>query len=360
MSALDHANIQAHAQAEADAHLAADTQLAAEAQANAEVAASQVIGGTGIVGADGVYRTPVSHRLGTTTVIRPDGTTVVETAPADAVAIPGGFSPVRPLTIEEVGLINTFRAAIEEALGQTFAVWAPQAVQIQAVAGIDFRFYVGTEVGILQATITRDLNGIAELNLLFQPLGDFAEFVPGGYTPLRTPTPEEVDLLETFRLAIADTLGLTITDWEPQAIQARVTVGTLLRYIIGTNAGLIQATILTDLQGNAELSVDRPPVVAAPTIDPNTPLIAGGFSNARTLNLDELDILNFYRGAIQQGLGQILAIWQPLTVQSQSTAGVRYVFLASTNLGILQVSIFRDLDLNTILENATIKIILPQ
>ena len=451
MSAQDNANIEAQAQAQAQAQQAADAQANAQAQ---QVPTPQVIGakpgvirGPALFGPGGVYQGPISRRVGpggiirgptffgpggvyqgpvsrriggTTRVVRPDGTTVLQTAPAQTrvinqvryggyhplggfipgpqvVAPPqnaaqaqedatqaeaqvqedvaaqqeaqalaqaqaqvqgnpfiqsaifgppvnvqaapvevlgglqyGGYTPLRPLTIEELGLINIFKPAIEEALGQTFAVWAPQGVQAQAIAGVNLRFFIGTEAGIVQATITRDLNGIAQLTLVYPPLGDFAETQDGGYTPLRPLTIEDLALIDSFKPAIEEALGQTLEAFEPQAVQVQVVAGTNLRFFIGTNAGLVQATIFTDLQGNAELSAQQPPIVAAPVLDASVPLPAGGYTLPRTLTIEDLDRLNFFRPAVEDAVGQILAVFEPLTVQSQVVAGVNYRYLINT------------------------------
>ena len=402
MSAQDPANIQAQAQAEAQ--LTADAQATTQAQ---QVPVPQVIGpkpgivkGPALLGATGVYRTASARRVGPAGIIRrpallgatgvyttasartvatttypaatllggvrtratlPPWVHIVDHVPAEVVDILRDFTPLRPLIPEEVDLINTFRVAIEDNIPSTFAVWDPQGIQIKAVAGIESFFYVATEFGILLAGIKTGLDGISVLNFLFPALGDAAEPAPGpeGYTPVRTPAPEEIALVNTFKPAIQESLGkvgLSITKWEPLVVQAKPTLGTFRRFIINTNAGLVQATIFTDLQGNSELSAENRPVFAAPIFNGRPQAPFGGFSLPRTISFSDLQNLDTIRTNVEQSRGLVFTIWEPLTTQTQNAAGSRYNYLVKTNLGVLFTTLFYHLN-GTFSVEASIRVI---
>ena len=364
---------------------------------------SLALQGPPLFGATGVYRTPVTSRVGASGIIRRPallGTTgVYTTASARTVAtttypaatLLGGvrtratlppwihnnidqylakfllvdilrdFSPLRPPTPEEVDLINRFRVAIEQNIPTTFTNWDPQGIQVKAGAGIESFFYVATDFGILLAGIKTGLDGISVLNFLFPVLGDAPEPAPGptGYTPVRTPAPEEVALINAFKPAIQESLSqvdVTITKWQPLIVQAKPTLGTFRRFLINTNAGLIQATILTDLQGNSQLSAESPPVFGAPILNGRPRHPYGGLSLPKTTSFSDLVNLTRIRDNVEQSIDQVFTIWEPLTTQTQNATGSRYTYLVKTNLGILFANLFYNLN-GTFSVGATIRVI---
>ena len=373
-----------HAQAQAEAQLAADIQGNTEAQ---QVPAPQVIGAKSVIvrgpplfGATGVYRTPATFRVGapgiirqpgllgttgvytttsagtvatktypadtllgaSTRVIHPAGTTLVQTAPAPTgvVSNPSGFSPLLPLSPEKLALINSFKPAIERVIAGRTSVWVPEGVQIRAVDGVDSRFYVRTEFGIIQATIRTGLDQISVLTLVYPELGDAYEptSAPADYTPPRALTTEEMTLIEQFRSQIVGGVEELITEWEVNAVQARagLSPGIYLRFLINTNVGLLQSTILIDLQGKPSFHDN---IIAKPLLvwDPNIPYAEYCLPYATSI-LDQ-EKLELIRVVVEEFTGLTLTIWEPLTTQYLAPNGTLRFYLIKTNLGICSATL---------------------
>ena len=355
MSAQDNSNVQAQAQAQVQA----EAQQAGNAQANAQqpqqVPAPQVIGGQAgvqrgpalfgpggfyqgpisrrvgpnqiirgpgpaLFSPGGVYQGPISRRVGTTTrilpdgtrqpvttqlggvrtttrVVRPDGTTVLQAAPTQNRVIRevryGGFQPLGgfipgPRVVVPAQAAQAQAQQADAQAQQDAAQQEAEAQQVQA-QGNPFaqpaKFGPPVTEQIIELTaevpapvieypycppVTVDAPPVEveEAPVVENvqeevPVIDAPVQLMGGFAPQRELATEDLELINGFRQAIEEALGQTFEAWEPQAVQTQVVAGTNYRFFINTNAGLVQATIYRDLQGNAELSSLYPPVIVA-------------------------------------------------------------------------------------------------